>query len=128
MSFLVDNPVTRFFGSVFNNMRIIGLLADDVFDYMFPPLTTSKLQKFLYLIGIYVVAAKSIGFIRNIRHWTWLYHHYGYHRSFKVDEFRNTYGKDSWAVVTGFAAGIGFSYSCELAKMGFNLVLIDFHK
>jgi hypothetical protein len=129
MSFLIDNPVTRFFSSVFNKMRLAGLLIDDVFDYMFAPLTTVKLQKFLYLIGIYVIAAKGIDLgIKFLRHWTWLFRHYGYHSSFKVNEFRNRYGKHAWAVVTGFASGIGFTFSCELAKMGFNLVLVDFQK
>ena len=33
--------------------------------------------------------------------------------------------KDTWAVVTGSAMGIGKAYSFELAKMGFNLLLID---
>ena len=40
----------------------------------------------------------------------------------------NRYGasrKESWALVTGSAMGIGKAYSLELAKMGFNIVMID---
>ena len=40
----------------------------------------------------------------------------------------NRYGapkKEPWALVTGPAMGIGKAYSLELAKMGFNIVMID---
>lgn len=37
------------------------------------------------------------------------------------------HGKESWAVVTGASAGIGFALSKEIAKYGFNVVLIG-HK
>ena len=33
--------------------------------------------------------------------------------------------KDSWAVITGSAMGIGKQYGINLAKMGFNIVMID---
>ena len=33
--------------------------------------------------------------------------------------------KESWAVVTGAAMGIGKHYGLELAKKGFNIVMID---
>lgn len=31
-------------------------------------------------------------------------------------------------LITGFANGIGFSYAKEFARLGFNLVLVDFQK
>merc|ERR1711962_1198018 len=33
--------------------------------------------------------------------------------------------KDAWAVITGSAMGIGKQYGISLAKMGFNIVMID---
>ena len=33
--------------------------------------------------------------------------------------------KDAWAVITGSAMGIGRQYGISLAKMGFNIVMID---
>lgn len=38
------------------------------------------------------------------------------------------YGKDSWAVVTGCTDGIGKALALELAKRGFNIVLIGRNK
>jgi len=35
------------------------------------------------------------------------------------------YGNGTWAVITGAAEGTGKAFSTELAKRGFNLVLID---
>ena len=42
--------------------------------------------------------------------------------------FNPRYGaqnKETWTVVTGSAMGIGKAYSLELAKMGFNVIMID---
>ena len=33
--------------------------------------------------------------------------------------------KDAWAVITGSSMGIGKQYGISLAKMGFNIVMID---
>ena len=38
------------------------------------------------------------------------------------------YGKDSWAVITGASDGIGKGYAFELAKRGFNIVLVGRNK
>jgi len=35
------------------------------------------------------------------------------------------YGQGTWAVITGAAEGTGKAFSTELAKRGFNLVLLD---
>ena len=37
----------------------------------------------------------------------------------------NTYGQNSWAVVTGASDGIGRGFCEELARIGFNIVLIS---
>lgn len=36
-------------------------------------------------------------------------------------------GDDVWALVTGGTSGIGHAYCHELAKRGFNLIIIDYH-
>ncbi|CAG9335064.1 unnamed protein product [Blepharisma stoltei] len=41
-------------------------------------------------------------------------------------DFPSRYGKGSWALVTGGANGIGKAWSQELAKLGFNILIIDF--
>ena len=38
------------------------------------------------------------------------------------------YGKNSWAVVTGAADGMGRAFSFELARQGFNIVLADINE
>ena len=38
------------------------------------------------------------------------------------------YGANSWAVVTGASDGIGKQYAIELAKEGFNIVLVARNK
>lgn len=125
MSLLTDNPITRFFGGTLDKLRLLSLLTDDFFEYFFPPETTSRVQKLLYLIGIYYITVKTAKFIYSLRHWKWVLHHYQYARNFNPNEFAERYGKGCWAVVTGFSTGIGFAYACELAKLGFNLVLVD---
>jgi short-subunit dehydrogenase len=38
------------------------------------------------------------------------------------------YGKGSWVVITGGSDGIGYGFAQELAKLGFNMVLIARNK
>ena len=38
------------------------------------------------------------------------------------------YGKGSWAIITGASDGLGKHYALELAKEGFNLVLVARNK
>ena len=40
-------------------------------------------------------------------------------------DWADRYGKGSWTVVTGCTEGIGKAFCFELAKLGFNLVLIS---
>jgi len=35
------------------------------------------------------------------------------------------YGSDSWAIVTGATDGLGKAFAEELAKLGFNLIIIS---
>lgn len=37
------------------------------------------------------------------------------------------YGKGSYALITGGASGIGKEFALDLAKKGFNLILVDFN-
>jgi short-subunit dehydrogenase len=62
------------------------------------------------------------------RNWTWLPSHLQYNRNFDAQELRKRYGEGCWVLITGFANGIGFSYAKEFARLGFNLVLVDFQK
>jgi 17beta-estradiol 17-dehydrogenase / very-long-chain 3-oxoacyl-CoA reductase len=41
-----------------------------------------------------------------------------------TDGLADRYGKGSWAVVTGGNDGIGYAMCSELAKCGFNIVMI----
>ena len=39
----------------------------------------------------------------------------------------NRYGKGSFALITGGANGIGKAFAIDLAKKGFNLIILDFN-
>jgi 17beta-estradiol 17-dehydrogenase / very-long-chain 3-oxoacyl-CoA reductase len=41
------------------------------------------------------------------------------------EEWAERYGKGSWVIVTGCTEGIGKAFCSELAKLGFNLVLVS---
>ena len=45
--------------------------------------------------------------------------------AFRIASLQWRYGKNTWAVVTGASDGIGAEYSVNLAKQGFNLILIS---
>jgi 17beta-estradiol 17-dehydrogenase / very-long-chain 3-oxoacyl-CoA reductase len=47
------------------------------------------------------------------------------HYIMKRLDLAQRYGQGSWAFVTGAANGLGLEYSTQLAKLGFNLVMVD---
>lgn len=57
----------------------------------------------------------------------WLYRtgYYAFHLFYGAKVTTERYGKNSWAVVTGATDGIGKGFAIELAKRGFNIVLIS---
>lgn len=129
MNLLTDNPITRFFDSLFSKFRLGALLIDDIFEYLLPEMTAERLKKVLYLAGIYYFASRAGQLVFNLyKNWRWLWGHGKYQRDFNQEKFTERYGRGSWAVVTGFSSGIGFAYACELAKLNFNLVLVDCYK
>ena len=43
----------------------------------------------------------------------------------KEERLQETFGKGEWAVITGASEGIGREYALQLAKAGFNLILVS---
>ncbi|CAD8082960.1 unnamed protein product [Paramecium sonneborni] len=43
-------------------------------------------------------------------------------------DIANKYGKGSYALITGGAGGIGKEFALDLAKKGFNLIIVDFNQ
>ncbi len=72
---------------------------------------------FFKIIGILFLCKIVIGIFQTIK---------GLFRpALKLSE---RYGKGTWAVVTGASDGIGKSFCSELAKDGFNIILIARNK
>lgn len=42
-------------------------------------------------------------------------------------DIANRYGKGSYALITGGAGGIGREFALDLARKGFNLIIVDFN-
>jgi len=84
---------------------------------------TSELERYikpqgirvLSLIGLALVASKSLGVLRSF--WR-TFVHFGHN-------LPQRYGPGSWVLITGGAQGIGAAFALELAAKGFNLILMD---
>ena len=59
----------------------------------------------------------------KIAHWLWLY--VGLPLRFSGTRLAERYGPGSWALITGASDGLGKAFAEELARHGFNLVLVS---
>jgi short-subunit dehydrogenase len=92
---------------------MLGYLVS-IFTFLFT-IPVSITTRFFSLIGFLVMSYYSIIALVSI------------YRKFLTREksLISRYGHGTWAVITGAAEGTGKAFSTELAKRGFNLVLID---
>ena len=78
-------------------------------------LTTDNLLLALAGIGAYKLAVSpALSFLGGI------YRHFLRPRL----NFKKRYGEKTWAMITGATSGIGLGFAEELAKEGFNLILV----
>ena len=79
----------------------------------------SELTTFTYYLIILIGAYKLGQFFYGIGK--------GIHRNFirKPFDLQERYGKGTWAIVTGASVGIGEKFCIQLARLGFNIVLIS---
>lgn len=73
---------------------------------------TESVGYFLCAVGLFTLVGALWPILRFV--WVWLW----------VPELRGRYGKEPWAVVTGATSGLGAEFCTQLARKGYNIVLI----
>lgn len=112
-------------GNLLDKIKLVSLLADDVWNYFFTPMSRN-LQKYLYILGVSAIALKSVSQLYHLyKYWGWIPDYLTNYKNLNAGEFADRYGKGSWAVITGFSSGLGFGFTKTLASFGFNLILVD---
>jgi len=74
----------------------------------------SSFLKFFSYFGLFYTAYKAIQLLSPLRRLFW----------FQKD-LLTRYGKDSYALITGGANGLGRGFALELARLGFNIIILD---
>ena len=74
-----------------------------------------NLKRFIYAVGFY-----KVGTLFGVP----LYHLYHYYSGEQID-FKQEFGNNSWAVITGATDGIGKALAFDLAKKGMNIALLS---
>jgi len=77
---------------------------------LFPP----KYMRIFCWMGIFVATTKLLKLAYSLRRLFWF-----------QKNLPSRYGKDSWALITGGANGIGKEFSLEFAKLSFNILALD---
>jgi hypothetical protein len=93
MSLFADNPIVRFLDALLGKVKLAALLTEDLFNFVFPPENSDRLQKLLYLLGINYLAYRAGKSLYSIyRNCGWVLKHASYARKFNGEEFRMRYG------------------------------------
>lgn len=85
LDILTDNSISRGISSLLDKLKIPGLVVSDIYKWLFssPSVDTKALQKYLFLIGGFLIVSKIFRSIYNIcRNWSWLPEHISVTRNF----------------------------------------------
>jgi len=74
------------------------------------------MKKIIYGVGLYQVGTQVSRFVQS---------NINLAAEKKEERLQETFGKGEWAVITGASEGIGRDYALQLAKAGFNLILVS---
>lgn len=118
------NPVTWAGQKLFSHSTLLTNLAT-YFSNLFLNSASSKVQKFLFAIGLASITYKlSLSLYNNYQFWKFLPSYLRNRSQYNPQSLKERYG-DCYVLITGAADGIGYAYSREFAKLGFNLIMVD---
>lgn len=122
---LSESFISTSLNAVINFFKPVRYIIDDIFQFIFGTVKARNSRRFLFCLGFGVLIFKLFKAIYNsIPAMTHVFNHYYYKSIFNKQKFKERYGANCWALVTGFTDGLGYGYAQQLARLKYNLVLI----
>ena len=128
-TFLSESHPAKFLNYILDFAKPLRYIIEDIFEFMFGRMKTKNTRRLLFCIGFSVLFYKIGQFMyKSTPVASKFLTHFYYRYTFNKLEFKERYGANCWALITGFTEGIGYSFAQEFAKLKYNLVLVGRNK